>query len=468
MAGQASQSADDLSAEDLAEFGIRMQKEVEALRGWKFKHPVDIGLYSEEQVQAFIDKPLDREVGWSAYSRAEVAMKMIGLIPQDSGLLSTTREMLTNMEPPGIYDAKTKKLRTVMKPGMDLDSLSFQIIFIHELTHALDDQYFDLEKMEEIALSSSDAEIVIGSIVEGSAMTVQQRYLDKVVRLGEANRGQAMLSLASAMGDMQAVFTAPLYFTTYFARFSCGASFLQFGARALDSSFNAPPKQVDARSEDQTEVSPNEGGPTVRSIGEAMRTAAVDLPRSSEQILHPEKFWRAETRDEPIMVQDGDVEKLLTREGLHVVHRNTFGELKCAVLTFAEEKRISPADIPMLPSDWTNRSATGWGGDRFFLLTAGAKEESYSGQPKGLLGLWFTMWDTADDLEEFIEGYETYRPSPSRGVLRLGERCAVFFFGFEDSRLMSLQERLESSPPGFTKDGKPWLLEAADRSVGTN
>ena len=459
IAGQENQPSDDFSAEDFAKFAIRMQKEVEALRGWKFKHSVDIGLYTEEQVKAYIEEPLESEEGWPEYSRADTAMKTIRLIPQDSELLNTTQEMFVNMAPPGLYNARTKELRAVKKPGMDFSSLSFQVIFIHELTHALDDQYFDLNKMRKIALYSSDAEIAIGSIVEGSAVTVQQRYMDKVFLSGKANRAQVQQSMASAMGDMLAVFKAPLYFITmFFARFTCGTAFLQYGASTMNSGSESLPSLLNPKSDAQIGETPLGGGPALKCIDKAMKMAVTNLPSSSEQILHPEKFWRIEARDEPVIVQDKDVEELLTHEGLYVVHKNTFGELGCAVLTFPEEKRLSPADMPLPPSAWTNQSAIGWGGDRFFLLASGVKEENIPQQPEGLFGIWFTMWDTTDDCEEFITDYEKHRPSLLQSVLRLGERCAIFLFNFESSQRKALQKRLQTTPPGFTQNGNPWFF----------
>ena len=462
ITGQENQPSDGFSTEDFAKFAIRMQKEVEALRGWKFKYPVDIDLYTEEQVRAYIEEPLEREEGWPEYSRADTAMKMIRLIPQDSGLLDTARKMFINMAPPGLYNARTKELRAVKKPGMDLNSLSFQVIFIHELTHALDDQYFDLRKMMEIAQSSSDAEIAIGAIVEGSAMTVQQRYMNKIFLSGKANRTQALQSMASAMGDMQAVFKAPLYFITmFFARFTCGTAFLQFGASTLNSGSESLPSSINQKSEAKTGEAPQRGGPALKCIDKAMKMAATNLPSSSEQILHPEKFWRIEARDEPVIVKDKDVEELLTREGLYTVHKNTFGELGCAVLTFPEEKRLSPADMPLPPSAWTNQSAIGWGGDRFFLLASGLKEENIPQQPEKLYGIWFTMWDTTDDCNEFIAAYKTHRPSPLYSALKLGERCAIFLFNFESSQRKALQKRLQTTPPGFTQNGNPWFFTSA-------
>ena len=454
------QSAHDSSEEDLAELAGRMRDEVEALRGCKFKHPVDVGVYTEEEVRAFIEDSFDREEGRRKRSRVEAALKMVGLIPADGGLMDTSRRMLVSMSPPGTYNAETKELRIVKKPGLDSNSPAFQTILVHELTHALDDQHFDLQKMERETQPCVDAEIVIGSIVEGSAVTVQQRYMNKMILSGKADLAQSTQGMAAAMGDMQAVFDVPLYFATFFARFTCGVAFLQFGAEIPDSTEAASDS---SKAEDRTPA----GGaqrrtlPPLKCVAEAMRKAATDTPRSSEQILHPEKYWRDESRDEPVVVRDDDVERFLAGEGLRVTHKDTFGELRTAVLTSPEGKRISPADMPLGPDSWTNRGAAGWGGDRFFLLAEGAAGDSLAWNADRLYGVWFTMWDTNEDREEFIADYETHRPSLPGRALILGDRCAVFLFNLEGSKQEALEEILRTSPPGFTQAGKPWVLANA-------
>lgn len=247
----------------------------------------------------------------------------------------------------------------------------------------------------------------------------------------------------------------------FFSRFTCGTAFLQFGANTLNSGSESLPRFINPKREAQTGEASLGGGPALKCIDRAMKEAATNLPSSSEQILHPEKFWRKEARDEPVIVKDKDVEKLLIREGLYVVHKNTFGELGCAVLTLPEEKRLSPADMPLPPSAWTNQSAAGWGGDRFFLLTSGEKEGNIPQKPEGLFGIWFTMWDTTEDCEEFITDYEIHRPSSLHSILRLGERCAIFLFNFQSSQRKTLQKRLQTSPPGFTQNGNPWFFTSA-------
>ena len=117
--------------------------------------------------------------------------------------------------------------------------------------------------------------------------------------------------------------------------------------------------------------------------------------------------------------------------------------------------------MPM-PGYWTNAAATGWGVDRFFLLTTKPEDETIEKQPESLHGLWFTMWDTPGDRDEFIDEYEKYRPLSSRVVIKLGRLGAVFFFDSDDGQRRALVKALQDMPPGFTRDGKPWCFKGAD------
>ena len=119
-----------------------------------------------------------------------------------------------------------------------------------------------------------------------------------------------------------------------------------------------------------------------------------------------------------------------------------------------------------MPGYWTNAAATWWGGDRFFLLTTKPEDETIEQQPESLYGLWFTMWDTPNDRDEFIDEYEKYRPLSSRLVIKLGRLGAVFFFSFDDGQQRAFVKALQKTPPRFTRDGKPWCFKGTDARLG--
>jgi hypothetical protein len=113
-------------------------------------------------------------------------------------------------------------------------------------------------------------------------------------------------------------------------------------------------------------------------------------PRSSEQILHPEKYWDAAKRDAPKRVAIPDPTRALgqgwTRAGSGIL-----GELTIGSLVGAPTPDASAIGAGTPAESWTSAAASGWGGDRFELWTKGDAAVA-------LLG---TVWDTERDAEEF-------------------------------------------------------------------
>ena len=112
---------------------------------------------------------------------------------------------------------------------------------------------------------------------------------------------------------------------------------------------------------------------------EAVNKAYADPPRSTEQILHPEKYWGE--RDLPVNVEIPDCADLLS--DWKKIEENTLGEFNIRLLLdgyLAEHAAI--------------RASAGWGGDRFALY-----RQNSSGQ---LLLIWQTVWDSKRDSAEFF------------------------------------------------------------------
>ncbi|MBN2562551.1 MAG: hypothetical protein JXQ75_16625 [Phycisphaerae bacterium] len=434
-----------ITADELAKLAAEMQQEVEALRGWKFKRPVDVGLYTEEQVRAFLQGDhAEESEAWGTYARHNASMEMIGFIPRGCDPRKAFEETMMSFVPGGIYDHNAKAVQVTKKPGVHSGSIEVRVTLAHELTHAMDDQYFGLGKLLEAEDLTSDADHVLGAVFEGSAVIMQERYRNKAKQSGNFDATESDGPDDGAKKEMRALTKAPPHVAVWVARFPCGVRFLFRGDAmafmAMMTGFRDP-----------------------GSVADALRTAATHLPRSFEQVLHPEKYWEAEHRDEPVVVNDQDVEALLEGHRLHVIHRDTLGELLCAVLTSPSDKRINPMAMPM-PGYWTNTAAAGWGGDRFYLLATGPDQKDAKKKPDNLYGLWLTMWDTADDRDEFVKEYEVHRALESRVVHKLGRLAAVSFFGMDEARGKALAKQLETAPPKFTRDGKPWSFDVTPRS----
>jgi hypothetical protein len=122
-------------------------------------------------------------------------------------------------------------------------------------------------------------------------------------------------------------------------------------------------------------------------------------PRSSEQILHPEKYWDAAKRDAPKRVAIPDSGRWLGK-GWARSGSGILGELTIGGLVGAPAPDARDIGLGMPAGSWTNAAASGWGGDRYELWTNGDAAVVLVG----------TVWDSERDAEEFELALPRDRP----------------------------------------------------------
>jgi hypothetical protein len=280
--------------------------------------------------------------------------------------------------------------------------------------------------------------LAIGSVVEGSATALMYRYMQQEMATGAYDAKAVQAAAAREAKRSAAFFEAPPYFRTLAATYICGQSFLRKGRSML---------QVMNDRED-------------RGVGEALRDCVQRPPQSSEQILHPEKYWDADLRDEPVRIVDAKVDGILQAASRSVVHRDTVGELLCAILT-RTDRNASTATAALMsnPSWWTNSAAKGWGGDRFFLVAHDGAAEV----PLVLRAVWITAWDTTTDRDEFTAAHDHHQPQAMRSMRTIGARVAVYYYGWDAAAEARLHDELQAVVGLFTREGGTWDPMAAGR-----
>ncbi|MBE3070876.1 MAG: hypothetical protein IMZ66_11640 [Planctomycetes bacterium] len=410
-----------------------VSKEVEALRGWTFKSPVKRQLVTAQEARAWMEKEIERQVPADEVERSQAFLRMVGLLPADCDLKKTFLDIIEG-QVGGYYDMTTKTLSMVRPDGgRTMPRLIQRTMVAHELAHALDDQYVDLEKVSKAHLRrSEDMDLVTASLFEGSATSLMTTYMMRMQLSGGADPAELQAYAVEEMARGRVFEESPRYFSSLLATYLCGMQFL--GRGNLVALMLTPDN---------------------KAVGQNLLAAVKDMPASTEQILHPEKYWSAETRDEPVVVDDEGAGRLLARPGRHVVRADTVGELLCAMLTTPKDAKANLMMLQMA-SAWTNPAATGWGGDRFYLLASGASPDAAAKDLKDLQGVWFTLWDTPEDRDEFLEAYARCAPAPAPVLMRLGTQGAVAMFGIDEAERQALEKRLGESPPPMKRAGKPW------------
>ena len=172
------------------------------------KHSVKKQIVSREQVQKYISDKLENDVDRMRFERSELVLKKFGLLPRTFNLHNFLIKLLTE-QVAGYYDEKTRTMNLLdwVAPEMQ------KAVMAHELTHALQDQSYDLEKMskedEKIekkgltdlrALVRNDEESTCRSaVLEGQGMIVLVDYMLAPVGKSVADSPQFVDLMLSSM-----------------------------------------------------------------------------------------------------------------------------------------------------------------------------------------------------------------------------------------------------------------------------
>ncbi|MGH9729715.1 MAG: hypothetical protein ACRD4V_14155 [Candidatus Acidiferrales bacterium] len=98
-------------------------------------------------------------------------LEAFGLIPKGFPLDSFLLDVLTD-QVAGLYDPEKKEFFIADW----IDPVEQKPVMAHELTHALDDQYFHLEKWQKAVRANDDASLARDAVVEGSALAAMMDY----------------------------------------------------------------------------------------------------------------------------------------------------------------------------------------------------------------------------------------------------------------------------------------------------
>ena len=268
-------------------------------RGVAFAEPVAVELAGEGEFQDRLLADFDEDA--DELRQTEVFLKGLGLVEPDVDLVDAMRALLGGGVV-GFYDPESAEL---VVRGAALTPY-VKTTIAHELVHALDDQHHDLERPE---YDDADDEIGFGlsAVAEGNARRIENAYRASLT----ADERRQATSEELAIGADFDIGSVPLVLIDMIsAPYTLGEVFV---------------------------------GEIVASGGDEALAAAFDAPpRTSEQVLDPERYLAGETA---IEVPKPEVPGEVVDEG-------SVGAL-LVLLVLADE----------LGMDEARPAATGWGGD---------------------------------------------------------------------------------------------------------
>lgn len=354
---------------------------VERLRQLKFKTPVAVevidGATARKEFEAEID---DKERERARHTRD--AWVHLGLVPEKTDLVASELD-LAETDVLGYYQSGSKVFR-LLSHVAERDARS---VMAHELTHALEDQHYDLEALQKRALNEDHA-VAIRAVVEGSAMVTTLAMQQRQGGIGKAREEAARASQERA----KTVAGKPSFVQMrLMLPYTLGFSFLLRG-KPWEWLFDGVRMDDIAR-------------------------AYADPPHSTREVLHPESYWsrgRQAARHVPLP----DLSKTLG-PGFSLALTGSIGELGLTLLTGSQLK--AEGFYVLLPTRWTTQGATGNAGDIYQHYVNGEKKVT----------VFLTRWETSLDADEFQKSLRL-RPI-NKQIFRIGVNFVILLGDFGDA-----------------------------------
>lgn len=375
LLGEGDRLADDGKHQDAeSRYEDAFESILPSMRRLPFTSKVKRSVTKREDMRDMLIKEFEADSTPEEFRANETALKAFGFVKREVNLKELLIQVYSE-EIAAFYDPKTKTMHLIKEDaakakkqpsfleqlfgkssGFDKDER--KTVIAHELTHALADQHFDIDAMQEKVKKNDDRALAVSALVEGEAtLTMMGVGIDDW-------KGTQITQLRSE--DLDRMFS----FMTPFLSFLGGGDSLKSAPPIISESMLFPyvrglvfcAKLV------------NSGG--WKAVDDAYRNP----PLSTEQILHPDKYG-----DDPDLPMTVDLGALNSDGDWKELGRNVLGEMQLAVL---------------LRNHGGKSAAAGWDGDAYAVFEGPANE---------LALVWLTTWDSEHDAIEFSRGYLNYQ-----------------------------------------------------------
>jgi len=359
-----------------------VEAQVEQARGFSFAGPVATQTVTAEQMKSKLLTELGDPAELKYLTAQGQALALMGAIPAGVDLGKAIQDF-ASAQVAGFYDPETKQLVFLAKETLTpLD----RFVLAHELTHALDDQTFDLSRFAALDRRCQDeAGAAARAVAEGSATVYSVKVVtDSFTALDQAALVKQGLTVASNadIPDSVPPFVVQLQEWPYMA----GMKFIQYEQ--------------------------SQGG------DKAVNAALKHPPVTTEQIIHPAKY----PSDVP---QPMDIPDLGSALGS--------GWRDLAVGQVGEEWLSAYMGLRLDASE-AQVAAAGWNGGLFRAWTDG----------KHTSAVLSTAWDTQNDSEQFGDAMKRWlgKGSENAEIVHVGDQVQVVF----GSDAQTLEQTLAAQP----------------------
>lgn len=321
----------------------QVMEQVAQIRGFDYDRQVVAEPASQAEIGRDVVDYADQAYPRGQYARRSIAWDTIGVVP-DGTDLRAAYETYGSSQVIGYYDTITGTLKFT---GSASPSPLERITLAHELTHAIDDQRFGLERLDQLGAECRDEDAAAATaLVEGNATFLMLRWAQTFLTTAE----QVQVGIEAAQQDPSTDGIPEFIVRLQAFPYEEGRTFVS----ALDS----------------------------RGGLDEVDQAFEHLPASTEQIIHPERY----PNDAPTPVNVPNLSAELG-EGWKDIDVMTIGE---EWLKIALGLRLDASE--------SAAAATGWDGGTY---------RAWSNGDASAVVL-STVWDTADDAAEFADAMNTW------------------------------------------------------------
>lgn len=307
------------------------------LRGLEFEEDApEVRIISPRETVDYLRRQTERTYPQERREADEAFLKLSGLLPPD-GDLDALLESFGGGLLLGFYDPERPDILRMVTSQRASDAKSAESTLAHELVHGLQDQAFGLE--EKFDIEDPDRKSAVQGLIEGDTTVFEAMY------------AQRFLGGLSVSPPPQTNIPPGILLSLLFP-YAEGSEFVGELVKRGDGTF--------------------------REVDRAFRER---LPQSTEQIIHPEKYFAGE---EPRAVDLNADEAL--GGGWESIKEDTFGELDAVVILSTKA----------LNSPQATQAGEGWDG--------GTAEVFERGDDRALaIG---TTWESDAEATEFAKAYE--------------------------------------------------------------
>jgi len=328
-----------------------IQQQVAEIRGLEIKSETPARLLPRSALVQRLGRELNTDTSVRSFLTSQMLLEVLGVTKRGYDLRDLQQRLLEE-HTLAVYDFKDRTIYAAAEAfeGGDAD-VSGRLVLAHELTHALQDQHFSLQRILPAEPENSDVAMAGRALVEGDAMLTMRIWGRQFLRpTDKRNLGNETTPADPVLDDAPLLVEGQTLFP-----YDAGWVFAQ--------------------------LLHQDGG------YEAVNRAFARPPRSTEQILHPEKYQAGEN---PVSVTIAPIEQGLGGTW-KTLRTDVFGELVLRLL-------LQPsAGFPAAES-----AAAGWGGDAYTILE--------DGDGRRIVAL-MTVWDTEGDAAEMFNAFAESIPA---------------------------------------------------------